>query len=237
MKRATILVFLLALAGLPAHGWDLATGAPPATLEAFHEHFALAAYHFPKHGAAPLGITGFDVWGDVAVSADFIDQDFADGAIDGDLPGDVLAFYRVGARKGLPGGFDLGAAYTWVASYDLELLSVELQYALLDGGPLSPALSLRATGTRSIGGDTEYELSQYGLEVLASKGFTVLTPYIGGGIVRSEGRFPLSGDLDVSATQEILYAGVVLNLLVPKIALEIERGETWQAALRVGFGI
>jgi|CXWL01.1.fsa_nt_gi hypothetical protein len=237
MKRATILVFLLTLASAPAHGWDLATGAPPATLEAFHEHFALAAYPFPKHGAAPLGITGFDVWGDIAVSADFVDQDFAEVAIDGDLPGDLLAFYRVGARKGLPGGIDLGAAYTWVASYDLELVSVELQYALLDGGPLSPALSVRATGTRSIGGDEEYELSQYGIEVLASKGFTVLTPYLGAGIVRSEGRFPLSGDLDVSSTQEVLYAGVVLNLLVPKIALEIERGETWQAALRVGFGI
>lgn len=237
MRRRIVLALLLFVAPWPARAWDLATGAPPATLEAFHEHFALAAYHYPKHSAAPLGITGFDVWGDVAVSSDFVDQDFADDAIDGDLPGDLLAFYRVGARKGLPGGIDLGAAYTRVASYDLELLSAELQYAVLDGGPLSPALSVRATGTQSIAGDEEYELTQYGLEVLLSKGFTVLTPYVGAGIVRSEGRFPLSGNLEVSSTQEVIYGGLILNLLVPKIALEVERGETWQAALRLAFGI
>lgn len=230
-------ILLLAGSARPAAAWDLATGAPGAVLEAFHEHFSLAAYPFPRHSAAPLGITGFDVWGDVVAAPDFVDEPFAALAIDGDVTGDILAFYRVGARKGLPGGFDVGAAYTRVVGYDLDLASAELQYAIFDGGPLSPALSVRATGTRSIGGDSEYELTSYGVEVLASKGFTILTPYVGAGLVRSEGRFPLSHGLEVKTTQEIVYAGLVLNLLVPKIALEVERGKTWQAALRLGFGI
>jgi hypothetical protein len=237
MKRLIPLALVFAASTAPVAAWDLATGAPAPVLEAFHEHFVLAAYAYPRHAAAPLGVTGFDVWGDVVVAPDFVDEPFAEIAIDGDLTGDLLTFYRVGARKGLPWGIDLGAAYTWVVGYDLELATIELQYGIFDGGPLSPALSVRATGTRSIAGDEEYALEQYGVELLASKGFTVLTPYLGAGIVRSEGRFPRSGDLAVETTQEIVFAGVVLNLLVPKIAVEVERGETWQAALRVGFGI
>ena len=34
----------------------------------------------------------------------------------------------------------------------------------------------------------------------------------------------------------MLYAGVTLNLLLPKIHIEVEKGEAVQAAVRVGIG-
>ena len=42
------------------------------------------------------------------------------------------------------------------------------------------------TGTRTLDAKA-YDLDQYGAEVLLSKGFTLVTPYIGAGVVYSRG--------------------------------------------------
>ena len=93
---------------------------------------------------------------------------------------------RVGARKGLPGGIDLGLSYGKALGGDVKLVSAELQYAILKGGLLSPALSVRLTGSRAVDAKA-YDFDQYGAELLFSKGFTVLTPYVGAGVFRSKG--------------------------------------------------
>jgi hypothetical protein len=137
----------------------------------------------------------------------------------------------------LPGGIDLGVSYGKALGGDVKLLSAEIQYAIVHGGLLAPALSVRVTGTRTLGAKA-YRLDQYGAELLLSKGFPVITPYVGAGFVHSKGTLDsaLRPSLTETTTRPVLFAGVTLSLLVPKIHIEVERGETLQAAVRVGIG-
>jgi hypothetical protein len=220
--------------GVPALAWEPDPAAPAAALEAFHRHFSAAAYPYPRHSAKPLGVIGFDIWADAAVAPDFEDE--VRPALTDGVPGGLLTIYRVGGRKGLPWGIDLGASYGRVLDSDLELLNAEVSWAILEGGAVTPALGLRFTGGRGSGDG--YDLDQYGAEVLVSKGFTVLTPYAGAGWSWSESTFARpGGDLAFDSSRAFLYGGVILNLLIPKISIEVEQGETLQGAVRVAFGL
>ena len=232
------LILALLCAAAPAQAWEVSRNATAEDFSAFHRHFSFDAYHYPRHGAAPLGLVGFEVYADATFDEEFDDEELVDTAIDGDFTGGFLSIARIGARKGLPGGFDIGLAYGRALEGDVKLISADLQYAILKGGVVSPAFSVRVTGTRTLDAEA-YELDQYGAEVLLSKGFTVVTPYIGAGIVYSKGtldRGDLLGDLEEEETDGVLYAGVTLNLLLPKITVELEKGEVLQGALRIGFG-
>lgn len=237
LPRAALCFALCLAAALPAAAWQIDQSAPASDLEAFHRHFSTAVYHYPRHDAAPLGLVGFAVYADATYNPDFDGEPYAETVLDGDLTGGALSVARVGVRKGLPGGIDLGAAYGKVLEGGLELVSADLQWAILEGGAVTPALSLRATYTQTLDSD-DYELTVYGAEVLVSKGFAVLTPYAGAGLVRGESRFDAApgGPFEVSDTRGVLYAGLTLNLLLPKITVEVEQGEDLQAALRVSFG-
>jgi hypothetical protein len=231
-------LFVLLAAAPAAHAWEPDAEASPVALAVFHEQFASSAYFYPRHSAKPLGWIGFDVWADVAVTPDFEDEvDTPAGtALTDDLPGGYLGIYRVGARKGLPGGFDIGAAFGKAYDSDLELISGELSWAILDGGLAVPALGLRVTGQRAT--SDAYELRQIGAEVLISKGFTILTPYAGAGYARSESTFDRAfGDLEIETDHGFVYGGVILNLWLPKIAFELEQGESLQGAVRISLGL
>lgn len=238
MSRVCAWIVLLFAAALPALAADLRPGAPEEDFREFNRRFAMAAYHFPRHGAAPLGWTGFDVYADAAVDQSFGDEDFAETVLDDDLIGDMLVVGRVGARKGLPGGINIGLSYGRALETDITLISGELQWAIIKGGTVAPALSVRLTGTQSSGSDV-YDLDQYGAELLLSKGFTVVTPYVGAGIVRSEGSLEssLGRTFEDNETRGVIYGGVTLNLLLPKITVEVEKAEVVQGAVRIAFGI
>ncbi len=237
MRLFLLLTLFLTLAA-PALAWEVSRDAPEPAFRDFHRRFSAAAYNYPRHGAAPLGLIGFEVYADAAVDQDFGDEPFAATALEGDPVGDVLAFARVGARKGLPGGIDLGLSYGQALGGDVKLISGEIQYAILKGGLVKPALSVRVTGTQTLDAGA-YDLDQYGAEFLLSKGFTVLTPYVGAGVIRSQGRLEsaLGGRFEDTHTRSIIYGGVRINLLVPKITIEVEKAEVVQGAVRVGFGL
>jgi hypothetical protein len=233
-----ILALLAFAAAAPAHSWEVRRDAPAEDFSAFHRRFSSDAYHYPRHGAAPLGLLGFEVYADATYDEEFDDEEFAGTVIDGDFSGGFLSVARIGARKGLPGGIDIGLAYGRALEGDIKLLSADLQYAILEGGLVKPALSVRLTGTRTLDADV-YKLDQYGAELLLSKGFTILTPYVGGGVVYSKGQLDRGegrGRLEEEETRGVVYAGLRLNLLLPKITVEVEKGETVQGAVRVGFG-
>jgi len=96
-----------------------------------------------------------------------------------------------------------------------------------------------ATGTRTVGsGSGAYDLHQFGAEILLSKGFAVLTPYIGAGFTSSRGRIGRGlAERTDTTTRAVAYAGLRLNLLLPKIVVEVEKGEAVQGAVRIGFGL
>lgn len=237
MRRIPILALLLICAALPALA-DVRPDAPEEDFREFNRRFALAAYHYPRHGAAPLGLIGFDIYADAAVDQDFGDEAFVGTVLDDDLTGDLLGVVRVGVRKGLPAGIDIGVAYGRALETDIELVSADLQWAFLEGGALTPALALRLTGTRTMGSDV-YDLDQYGAELLLSKGFAVLTPFVGAGVVHSEGSLDssLGRQFEDEETRGVLYGGVTLNLLLPKITVEVEKAEVVQGAVRIAFGL
>ncbi len=236
--RARALLCAAALgAAAPAAAWEIQPGAPEGDLEAFHRRFAIAAYAFPRHAAKPLGVVGFDIWADASYVPDVENETFASTVIEGDLTGGAISVARAGGRKGLPGRFDLGVAYGRVLETDLELLTAELQWAIFEGGAVTPAVGVRVTGTESRGNES-YRLRQYGAEALISKGFAILTPFAGAGVVHSQGRFerPLGGEFTTDDTRGVVFGGLTLNLLIPKITVEVEGGEHWQAAARVSVG-
>jgi hypothetical protein len=236
--RPDLLLLLSLLAALPAAAsWQVNGDATSADFHAFSERFSSDAYFYPRHDASPLGIVGFEAYADATYDKSFDDQSFNKTAVTGSYAGGFLSIGRVGVRKGLPGGFDIGASYGEALGGDIKLISGELQYAIANGGLVSPALSVRVTGSRTINAKA-YALDQYGAELLLSKGFVVVTPYIGAGIVTSKGTLdsPLGGSRSDTDTRAVLYAGLTLNLLIPKIHFEVEKGETVQAAVRVGIG-
>jgi len=233
-----LVLFLAFAAAVPARAsWEVSGDATREDFQAFHSLFSSDAYFYPRHGAAPLGLIGFDVYVDTTYDRTFDDEPFTATAIDGDLTGGFLSVARVGARKGLPGGINLGLSYGKALGSDVKLVSAELQYALIKGGLLSPALSVRATGTRTVDAKA-YDFDQYGAELLLSKGFTVLTPYIGAGFYRSKGTLDrtIGGSFEETTNRGVLYGGVTLNLLLPKITVEVEKGEVVQGAVRVAIG-
>ncbi len=221
----------------PAPAWEVDADAPRAELEALHRALAAALYATPGHGAKPLGITGWEVAVGLGATPDFETAPGVGAAIDGNLTGDALGVARAAVRKGLPGRFDVGLAYTRLLEADLDLLTGELQWALVDGGVVSPAIGLRLTWTES-SGDAGYALEQLGVEALASKGFTAVAVYGGAGLVRSEGRFTPSAApaFRVGETHEVVYAGVRLNLLLPKITVELRSAEQVSGTVWVAFG-
>jgi len=240
MSRSTVkLLFLLlaVLAAAPARAWEVSRDATREDFQAFHRRFSSDAYFYPRHGAAPLGLIGFEVYVDATYDRDFDDEPFTATAIDGDFTGGFLSVARVGARKGLPGGIDLGLSYGRALGGDVNLVSAELQYAIFKGGLLSPALSVRLTGSRAVDGKA-YDFDQYGAEVLFSKGFTVLTPYVGAGVFRSKGTLDrtIGSSFEDTTDRGMLYAGITLNLLLPKITVEVEKADVVQGAVRVGIG-
>lgn len=238
--RSRTLVLLLALlSGLAsgtARAAEIDPSQPVAALETFHDQFSATAYPYPRHSAKPLGTLGFDVWAEVAVLPDAVAE--VERVAGESLTGDALVVYRVGARKGLPGGFDLGLSYGRALEPDIELVSAELSWAILEGGAATPALGLRATGTRTLDGEA-YALDQYGLEVAISKGFAVLTPYAGAGFTWSESTFDESGgaSFTTDSTRGFVFAGLILNLWVPKITFELEQADDLQGAVRLAFGL
>jgi hypothetical protein len=233
-----ILCVLVSLAS-PAAAWDIASDASPESFHAFHQRFSGDVYHYPRHGAAPLGLIGFDVYAEASADRGFADSAAGDLVI-GDLTGGTMSIGRIGVRKGLPGGVDVGVAYgQTLGGSGLRLASADVQWAMIHGGLLSPAVSLRLTGTGTVGNVGTYELRQYGAEILISKGFTILTPYAGVGVVRSRGTLNVihSATRQETDNQGIAYAGVTLSLLVPKITVEVEKADVIQASIRVGIGL
>src|SRR5439155_2466673 len=84
------------------------------------------------------------------------------------------------ANKGLPLGFDVGLLDSKVPGSDIALWGGEARWAFIKGGIAAPAVGVRGTYTRLTGVD-QLDMSSRGLDRSASKGFAMVTPYVGVG--------------------------------------------------------
>ena len=156
----------------------------------------------------PLGVLGFDLAAGLSVTE--TDDELFELAGSDAL--DLLVVPRLSVQKGLPAGLDIGAYVGALADSDATLLGVEGRYAILDGGILTPSLGLRLAATRLLGAD-ELDLENYSAELVLSKGFVMLTPYAGIGIVRTVGEAKGVENLDeVGVNEEKLLLGLNVNL-------------------------
>jgi hypothetical protein len=184
--------------------------------------------------AAPLGVTGFDVG--IEVTATRLEHaDLLDRATSGAAPSTVYV-PKLHVHKGLPLGLDVGAFYGAVPDTNVKLAGAELRYALIAGGATTPALALRGTYTQLSGVD-QLALDTTGLELTASKGFAVVTPYAGIGRVWVDAGPRNAGGL--SAEDFGLakyYVGANFNFALLNVALEADRtGDATTYGAKLGW--
>lgn len=173
--------------------------------------------------AEPQGLTGFDI----GVESSFfkVDENVWSEVVS-DVP-TYLPVPRVHVRKGLPFGIDLGASYSTVPASNIKVIGGELQYAILDGGVALPALSVRGHYSTLLGVD-DLDLKTYGADVVASKGILMFTPYIGAGVLRTDGSYSgtnatLKTTLqDQSVTTPRVFGGVQVAIALLRLTLDAE---------------
>ncbi len=188
--------------------------------------------------AEPQGITGFDIG--VAVSALDIDEKTWDPLLQGDAPS-YLPIPSLRLRKGLPFNIDLGAFYSQVPSSNIKLIGGEVQVALLEGGVTMPALALRGSYSTLQGVD-DLDLSTYGADAVLSKGFAMLTPYAGIGVVRIKGDYAgndsiVDSQLSEHTFNEIRYfGGVQLSMALLRLTVDAEYLDRPVYSLKASLG-
>jgi hypothetical protein len=163
--------------------------------------------------AAPLGITGFDIGGEVSALSINTNSSYWKAAFNDDAPS-YLLIPKIRARKGLPFGIDIGAMYSYVPSSNIKLYGAELSKSVLDGSVATPAVGVRATYTK-LAGVNDLGLQTYGVDASISKGFLFLTPYAGAGMmwIKSEAK----GNLQSLATASPLGPLEKETISVPRV--------------------
>jgi hypothetical protein len=142
---------------------------------------------------------------------------------------------KLHAYKGLPAGFDIGAFVGGAPQLGAGLAGIDLRYAVIEDGLTTPGVALRIAGTRLFGADA-YKLTTVSADVMVSKRFALLTPYVGGGTVRARS----SVDNSVLQTETFSrgrgFLGANLNLIGANLAFEAERsGSTTTLSAKVGL--
>jgi hypothetical protein len=144
---------------------------------------------------------------------------------------------RLVITKGFGSG-NISASYGRVTDTSLEMYGGSLDWALINGGLVSPTLGLRGTYGVLKGVDT-YNLKTYGAELFLSKGFAFVIPYGAVGRVWSDAKAIVTPDLTLrDTTSGTRYtAGVRFSFPIMKIVLEAAQGEERSYSAKISFGI
>jgi len=241
MKRTLlcgVVVAALAFAVSPAVAADINFKSKilQSGFESLTKEFGTALGYKNLAPTESLGITGFDAG--VEMSAANIDKnsDQWKSAFGNDAPS-YLVVPKIRVRKGLPLGIDVGAIYSYVPGSNVRLYGVELSKSIIEGGIATPAVGVRTTYTR-LAGVNDLGLQTYGVDASVSKGFLMLTPYAGVGMlwVRSEAKGYLKtiGLSDVSTTLPRYFGGVkVTPFPLFAVTAEAEYADTSVYSLKV----
>lgn len=198
------------------------------------ENIAAAAQYKGITPPEPLGIIGFDIGLSLSHTGIEVDSVF-DAASEGDFDVSGLVLPRLTVHKGLPLGIDIGASATGAPGTDIKILGAEIRYALLDGGVATPAVGIRASGS-VIQGVDEMDMTNIGLDISASKGLLMFTPYIGAGVLRTTATPNDAGTLEEETlSQTKVFAGLNVNLGI-NFTLEADKtGDYTSYSAKAGF--
>jgi hypothetical protein len=232
---ATWALGLAALAAAPAWAFDIdrlqAIGQGDFRL--LSEDLGAALSYHPQTPTEPLGVTGFDVGASLTMSKIANKDAIARGA-SGSVPS-YLPVPTLRANKGLPLGFDVGALYSKVPGTDISLWGAEARWAFIKGGIAEPAIGVRATYTKLTGVD-QLDMSTKGLDVSASKGFLMLTPYIGVGRTWVTSTPHVANLSEETFGMNKFFIGAGFKLLLFNMNAEIDRtGQSTAYSLKAGI--
>jgi len=182
--------------------------------------------------ATPLGTLGFDL-GLVVTDTKMEHSSLFAAAGAGDTS--RLTIPKLHILKGLPGGFDIGAFIAGAPEIDARLFGGELRYAFLDDTLTTPAIGLRLSASRATGlGDLKADTAA--LDLVASKRFTALTPYVGAGAVRIRTSAEGTGLAEENISQGRVFGGLNINLVAVNLAFEAEKlGDNLSLSAKLGW--
>jgi hypothetical protein len=181
--------------------------------------------------ATPLGTLGIDVG--VELTRTSIEHESAFSRA-GTGVSDIFV-PKLHVHKGLPAGWDIGAFVGGASDVGATLFGADLRYAILDDGIARPAVAVRLSGTKATGLGN-LDVSTAALDVMASKKFAVLTPYLGAGYVRTWTSVSNSGLNDERLGQGRYFGGLAFTFLTMNLAVEAERaGENTSLSAKLGF--
>jgi hypothetical protein len=234
--RPLLLASLVGTAGA-AHAAEINTLLllNQAEFRGLSEDLGAALSFKPLIPAEPMGVTGFDIG--VAVTGTRLQNraTFEKAAGGASVPA-TLPVPTVRVHKGLPFDIDIGATYGEVPSSNARVWGGELRWAVLPGSTLTPAVALRASISGLTGVD-QLKLRTTGLDISVSKGFAMLTPYAGVGVVRVRSEATAPALLSVETfNQTKVFAGLNLNFGLVNLAFEGDRtGDATSYGAKFGF--
>jgi len=213
---------------------------PGFTQSQFHdlsEEAGLAISYLAAAPAAPLGFLHFDVGVEASFTHINSGASYWQSAFTGSVP-DYLIVPKLRARLGLPFGIDVGADYAYVPDTNIKMAGGELKWALLKGGALMPAVSIRGSYT-ALMGVSDIDLQTYGADVNISKGIAIFTPYLGVGEVwirssSSSSAVSLSAET-ISKTRGFIGVQIGIPLFSFVAEAAFSSIPTYTARLSMGF--
>jgi hypothetical protein len=225
-----------ALAWAPAHAYkfDALSQLNQSEFKLVAQDLSATFADKPQAPAAGLGLIGFDVSATVGAtsieSADVLKKAAGGRDVPKSLP---TAGLRV--EKGLPFDIDLGVSYVALPATSASAMSGDVKWAFWGGGLVLPAVATRVFYTQ-VNGLGDMSLRSRGIELSISKGFAMVTPYAGVGVVASNAGAKNSSLKSESYTQSRTFAGVNVNFLIMNIGLEADKtGKDSSVNLKLGL--
>jgi len=221
-------------------------GTTHEDFEQFARLVAQGIYATPVEPAHARGLLGFDIG--IATTAVPVDTSAAywtrSTTNDDFTYSDYVAVPRLTASKGLSFG-TISAMYAKVPDTDITIWGGSYDMPLTSGGIATPTIALRGAYSQLRGVD-DFELSTYGVELFASKGFGPITPYAAAGYARHKAEGHLSGIITILPPDESALRdegnmtrytlGVKISLFIPKLVVEATQGEERSYAAKVSLG-
>ena len=182
--------------------------------------------------ATALGPLGFDVGVEVTDTRMENSSLFALAGAGGQSR---LVIPKVHVHKGLIGGLDVGAFVAGVPDIDARLYGADVRYTFIDDSLVAPAVGLRVSATRSSGLDP-VKVSTAAVDLMVSKRFTLLTPYVGAGTVRVRSTADGTGLARERIDESRVFGGLNLNLVAVNLAFEAEKmGDNVSLSAKLGW--
>lgn len=224
------------MAALPAQAYkfDALSQLNQSEFKLVSQDLAATFADKPQAPAAGLGIIGFDVSA-TASSTSVESVEILERAAGGHSVPKSLPTVGLRAEKGLPFDIDLGLSYSLLPGTSASATSGDVKWAFWGGGLVYPAVATRIFYTQ-VSGLGDMSLNSKGIELSISKGFAMVTPYAGVGVVASKASAKNTSLKSESFNQTRTFAGVNVNLLVMNIGLVADKtGKDTSVNLKLGI--